>query len=60
MGIDSFQHQLMKFIRKIEKNMSKNTAGVKSVSAVFAVAVGGLCEYIMEPSEYSAFFPSKK
>ena len=43
MGIDSFQHQLMKFIRKIEKNMSKNTAGVISVSAVFAVWVGGLC-----------------
>ena len=40
--------------------MSKNTAGAISVSAVFAVGGGGLCEYIMEPSEYSAFFPSKK
>ena len=49
----------MKFIRKIEKNMSKNTAGVIFVSAVFAVSVGRLCEYIRKPSEYSAFFPLK-
>ena len=42
--IDNLPHKLMKFIRKIEKNTSKNTAGVISVSAVFAVWVGRLSD----------------
>ena len=44
MKIDSFQYQLKKFINEIEKNMSKNTAGVISVSEAFAVLVWRLSD----------------
>ena len=59
MEIDTFPYQLRKFIRKIENNMSKNTAGVISVSAVFVEWLGRLSDWIGEPSEYSAFFRQK-
>ena len=59
MGIDTFPYQLRKFIRKIENNMSKNTAGVISVSAVFDEGVGRLCELFVEPSGSSAFLSKK-